>query len=220
MIVFVIRVKLFRRQAQQVDSVKSAVGFKNAVAPKPFGAPFDPFKPQPFQPFQPAVTPFRSNYQLPFGPLPGYPAYHNQDYQGAYPPPAFHGFSDPGHKPFGFQPFPAPAAQPAFGGFKFGTTPKKFYKNLPGHADFQLPGKYFQEHQFGAYHGPEFSSAIVPAEHNIKQSKPKDSLIGKPAVPNFPEFGLPKQAAFGGFAPPQPFGFPAVPAFPFQVRTT
>jgi len=47
----------------------------------------------------------------------------------------------------------------------------------------------------------------VPAEHNIKQSKPKDTLLGKPI-----EFGLPKQTSFGFHSPPT-FGYP-VPNFP------
>jgi len=51
----------------------------------------------------------------------------------------------------------------------------------------------------------------VPAEHNIKQSKPKDTLLGKPVLPNLPEFGLPKQTSFG--FPSASFGYP-VPKFP------
>jgi len=180
------------------------------VPSKPFGVPaFDHFK-QPYQPYQP----FRTNYQ-PFGPYPGYPGpvvYPGHGgYQGpdAYSSPAYR-FDEPNHKPFGFQPFPAPA-QPTFSQYKFGPS-KKFNKNFQGLADFNQPGKYFQEHQFGAYHGPEFSSAIVPAEHNIKQSRPKDTLLGKPVFQTLPEFGLHKNTNFGYSSPPS-FGYP-VPNFP------
>lgn len=199
------------QQPGQGDQVKSTFGFKN-VATKPFGLPFDSFKPS-YQHYQPG--PFRANYQ-PFGPYPGYPGpvvYPGQgNYPGpaAYPVPPYH-FNDPNQRQFGFQPFPAPAQQ-SFNPFKFGSA-KKFNKNVPGLADINLPGKYFQEHQFGAYHGPEFTSAIVPAEHNIKQSKPKDTLIGKPAIPTLSELGFPKQNVYG-FAPPPPsFRYP-LPSFP------
>lgn len=185
-------------QHYQGDQFKSAFGY-NSVPPKPFGAPFEHFK-QPYQPYQP----FRANYQ-PFGPYPGYPGPVVYPGHGGYQGPEAYRFDEPHHKPFGFQPFPAPA-QPAFNQYKFGPA-KKFNKNFPGLADFNQPGKYFQEHQFGAYHGPEFSSAIVPAEHNIKQSRPKDTLLGKPF-----EFGLPKQTSFGFPSPPS-FGYP-VPNFP------
>jgi len=194
-------------QPYQADQFKSAFG-PNTVPAKPFGAPFDHFKPS-YQPYQP----FRTNYQ-PFGPYPGYPGpvvYHGHGgYQGpeAYSSPSYR-FDEPNHKPFGFQPLPAPV-QPTFNQYKFGPA-KKFNKNFQGLADFNQPGKYFQEHQFGAYHGPEFSSAIVPAEHNIKQSKPKDTLLGKPIFPTLPEFGLPKQTSFG--FPSSSFGYP-VPNFP------
>ncbi|KAE9541659.1 hypothetical protein AGLY_003650 [Aphis glycines] len=194
-------------QPYQGEQVKSAFGH-NSVPPKPFGAPFDHFK-QSYQPYQP----FRANYQ-PFGPYPGYPGpvvYPGHGgYQGpeAYSSPSYR-YDEFNHKPFGYQPFPAPA-QPTFNQYKFGPA-KKFNKNFPGLADFNQPGKYFQEHQFGAYHGPEFSSAIVPAEHNIKQSKPKDTLLGKPVLPNLPEFGLPKQTSFG--FPSSSFKYP-VPNFP------
>uniref|UniRef100_A0A2S2PUV0 Uncharacterized protein n=1 Tax=Schizaphis graminum TaxID=13262 RepID=A0A2S2PUV0_SCHGA len=194
-------------QPYQADQFKSAFGH-NIVPAKPFGAPFDHFKPA-YQPYQP----FRTNYQ-PFGPYPGYPGpvvYPGHGgYQGpeAYSSPSYR-FDEPNHKPFGFQPLPAPV-QPTFNQYKFGPA-KKFNKNFPGLADFNQPGKYFQEHQFGAYHGPEFSSAIVPAEHNIKQSKPKDTLLGKPIFPTLPEFGLPKQTSFG--FPSTSSGYP-VPIFP------
>jgi hypothetical protein len=182
---------------------------QNTVPAKPFGAPFDHFKPA-YQPYQ---QPFRTNYQ-PFGPYPGYPGpvvYPGHGgYQGpeAYSSPSYR-FDELNHKPFGFQPLPTPV-QPTFNQYKFGPA-KKFNKNFPGLADFNQPGKYFQEHQFGAYHGPEFSSAIVPAEHNIKQSKPKDTFLGKPIFPTLPEFGLPKQTSFG--FPSPSFGYP-VPNFP------
>ncbi|XP_026811434.1 phosphatase and actin regulator 4-like [Rhopalosiphum maidis] len=194
-------------QPYQADQFKSTFG-QNTVPAKPFGAPFDHFKPA-YQPYQP----FRTNYQ-PFGPYPGYPGpvvYPGHGgYQGpeAYSSPSYR-FDEPNHKPFGFQPLPAPV-QPTFNQYKFGPA-KKFNKNFPGLADFNQPGKYFQEHQFGAYHGPEFSSAIVPAEHNIKQSKPKDTFLGKPIFPTLPEFGLPKQTSFG--FPSPSFGYP-VPNFP------
>lgn len=209
------------------------------VTPKPFGAPFEPFKPA----YQPG--PFKTNYQ-PFGPFPGYPGpvvYHGHggyqgpqqnNYQPGFPQPAFPqpafphpAFPQPAHrnnepnKPFGFQPFPTPAQPAVFNSFKIATSPKKFNKNLPGLSEFNLPGKYFQEHQFGANHGPEFSSAIVPAEHNIKQSKPKDTLLEKPVVPTvpaWPQLGGQKQG-FYGFAPPPSFGY-AIHNFPsIPVRT-
>lgn len=195
-------------QPYQADQFKSVFG-QNTVPVKPFGAPFDHFKPA-YQPYQ---QPFRTNYQ-PFGPYPGYPGpvvYPGHGgYQGpeAYSSPSYR-FDELNHKPFGFQPLPEPV-QPTFNQYKFGPA-KKFNKNFPGLADFNQPGKYFQEHQFGAYHGPEFSSAIVPAEHNIKQSKPKDTFLGKPIFPTLPEFGLPKQTSFG--FPSPSFGYP-VPNFP------
>lgn len=193
------------------EQIKPAFGFKN-VATKSFGAPFDPFK----QSYQPG--PFRTNYQ-PFGPYPGYPGpvvYPGQA-PSVYPQPSYR-FDDPNNKPFGFQPFSAPtAAHQAFNPYKVGST-KKFNK-FPELSNFNHPGKYFQEHQFGAHHGPEFSSAIVPAEHHIKQSKPKETLLGKPPIPSLSEFGLHKQNPFG-FAPPPSFKYP-VPQFPqqFQVST-
>lgn len=169
------------------------------MPPKPFGAPFEHFK-QSYQPYQP----YRANYQ-PFGPYPGYPGPVVYPGHGGYQGPEAYRFNEPNHKPFGFQPFPAPV-QPEFNQYKFGPA-KKFNKNFPGLADFNQAGKYFQEHQFGAYHGPEFSSAIIPAEHSIKQSRPKDTLLGKPV-----EFGLPKQTSFGFPSLPS-FGYP-VPNFP------
>jgi len=169
------------------------------VPPKPFGAPFEHFK-QPYQPYQQ----YRTNYQ-PFGPYPGYPGPVVYPGHGGYQGPPTYRFDEPSHKPFGFQPFPAPV-QPEFNQYKFGPS-KKFNKNFPGLADFNQAGKYFQEHQFGAYHGPEFSSAIIPAEHSIKQSRPKDTLLGKPV-----ELGLPKPTSFGFSSLPS-FGYP-VPNFP------
>jgi len=158
------------------------------------------------------VYPGHGGYQGP----PAYPGFAGYQAPPAFPPPAFRGYNDPNNKPFGFQSFSAVPPQPTFNPFKFGSS-KKFNKNSQGLGEVNLPGKYFQEHQFGAYHGPEFSSAIVPAEHSIKQSKPKDTLLGKPAVPNLPEFGFHKQGVYG-FASPPAFGFP-VPKFPqFQVR--
>lgn len=147
-----------------------------------------------------------------------YPGQGGYPGPAAYPVPPQH-FNDPNQRQFGFQPFPGSPQQPfpgsaqqPFNPFKFGST-KKFNKNFPGLAEINTPGKYFQEHQFGAYHGPEFSSAIVPAEHNIKQSKPKDTLLGKPAVPTLSELGFPKQNVYG-FAPPPPsFRYP-LPSFP------
>ncbi|XP_025194663.1 mucin-5AC-like [Melanaphis sacchari] len=194
-------------QPYQGDQFKSTFGH-NSVPAKPFGAPFDHFKSS-YQPDQP----FRTNYQ-PFGPYPGYPGpvvYPGYGgYQGpeAYSSPPYR-FNEPNHKPFGFQPFPAPV-QPTFNQYKFGPA-KKFNKNFPGLVDFNQAGKYFHEHQLGAYHGPEFSSAIVPAEHNIKQSKPKDTLLSKPVFPTLPEFGLHKQTSFG--LPSPSFKYP-VPNFP------
>lgn len=123
---------------------------------------------------------------------------------------AYH-FDDPSrHKQFGFQPFPsAPVDHQTVSPFKFGST-KKFNKSPAGSFfDFNQPGKYFQEHQFGAHHGPEFSSAVVPAEHNLKQSKPKDIFLEKPvvpAVPTFPSFGFSKEAGFG-LPSPALFGY-------------
>lgn len=109
------------------------------------------------------------------------------------------------HKQFGFQPYPQPIPiQPTFNPPKFGPA-KKFNKNYAG-LDFNQPGKYFQEHQFGAYHGHEFPSAIVPAEHNIKQSRPKDTGLGKPVIPTIPSFG---------FGSPPSFGY-QVPQFPMN----
>lgn len=183
--------------------------------PKPYAFAPEPFK-QPYQHFQ--QEPFRGNYQ-PFGPYPGYPGPVVYSGPGGYPGPAYAPapyFNDPNQKPFGFQPFPSPA-QPPFGSFKYG--PKKVNKNLPGSADFNQPGKYFQEHQFGAYHGPEFTAAIVPAEHNIKQYKPKDSVLGKPIVPSeafLKDYELPKQGIYG-FGPTPSFGYPVQQFPPIQV---
>lgn len=200
------------------EQVKPAFGFKSVDA-KPLGAPFDPFK-QSYQQYQPG--PLRTNYQ-PFGPYPGYPGpvvYPGQA-PSAYPQPSYR-FDNSNNKPFGFQPFPAPAAQPfsaptaqpAFNPYKFGST-KKFNK-FAEPSDFNQAGKYFQQHQFGTYHTPEFTSAIVPAEHNIKQSRPKETLLGKPIIPSLSEFGLPNRNPFG-FAPPSSFKYP-VPQFPQQFQ--
>lgn len=210
--------------------------FKN-VAAKPFGAPFDSFKPAYHQQYQPGT--FKANYQ-PFGPYPGYPGpviYSGQgSYPGptAYPTPATYPSPAPYHQPAtyippatyhqsaafpsqpayrfdgpdhncGFQHFaPPPAAQPAFNPFKYGST-KKFNKNFPGHAEFNVPGKYFQEHQFGAYHNPEFFPAIITHEHHVKYSKPpKDFISNSPFIPyNKVESPFPSL----------PSGFP-LPSFP------
>ncbi|VVC26855.1 Hypothetical protein CINCED_3A006609 [Cinara cedri] len=219
------------QQPQLSDLTKSTFGSKNE-APKPFGAPFEPFK-QPYQPYQPFKQPyqpyqpgpFRTNYQ-PFGPFPGYPGPIVYPGQVGYPSgpsvypqqqqhPAFH-FDQ--HKQFGLQPFPSAPFDQTVSPFKLGSS-KKFNKSPSGFFDFNQPGKYFQEHQFGAYHGPEFSSAVVPAEHNLKQSKPKDIFLGKPSVPIVPAFSSFGFSKEGGFGLPSPasFGYksPIVP--PTQV---
>lgn len=214
--------------------------FKPAYQPGPFKTNYQPFGPFPGYP-GPVVYHGHSgyqglqqnNYQSGF-PQPPFPqrAFPQPAFpQPAFPQPAYR--NDEPNKPFGFLPFPTPA-QPAqstqsaqsaqfaqsadFNPFKVGTSPKKFNKNFPGISSFNLPGKYFQEHQFGANHGSEFSSAIVPAEHNIKQSRPKDTLLEKPAIPAWSEFGGQKQGFFG-FAPPPSFGYSAHNFQSIPVRT-
>lgn len=204
------------RQPQQIDQYKSvSFDFKNT---KPFGAPFDHFKPAYHQQYQSGQ--YKANYQ-PFGPYPGYPGpvvypgqgnypgpaayptptpyHHEQGHYpqptpypqptsypqqlGYYPQPAYR-FNGPDHKSCGFQHFAPPPPHPAFHHFNFGST-KKFNENVPGFSHFNVPGKYFQEHQFGTHHSPEFSSAIVPAEHHMKFTKPfKDTFLNNPFAPH------------------------------------
>jgi hypothetical protein len=188
------------------EQVKPAFG----LGTKPFGS-FEPFK-QSYQQYQPG--PFRTNYQ-PFGPFPGYPG--PVVYPGQIPsvyPQSPYRIDDPNAKPFGFQPFlPSAAVHKTFELDKVRSAEK--FNKFP---NFNHPGKYFQEHKFGAYHGPEFSFATVPAEHNIKQSKPKDSLLGKPVIPSFPALGLQEQLAFR-FAPQPIFNHPThQPIQPFSSR--
>ncbi|XP_050422704.1 platelet binding protein GspB-like [Adelges cooleyi] len=212
---------------QHFKSVAVPNQLKN-VAAKFNGPSFDQFR-QPFQHFQHG-GPFGSNVQQ-FGPYPGYPGPvvypgHGGGYPGPAPyPQASYRFGGADQTPLGFHPFPAPVqAQSGFGPAKVGA--KKTYKTVPGAAaNFPLPGKYFQEHNVNAYHGPEFSSATVPFDHNLKNSKPKDAAVfGQPIIPTetiFKNFNFPSPGAFGysqfGFPQYQPYpqiqSFPQAPTF-------
>ncbi|XP_050537736.1 dual specificity protein kinase splB-like [Daktulosphaira vitifoliae] len=150
------------------------------------------------------------NYNIPPSPQPCYNGFHHGAYQKTFPQfGPFPGYQSPTaysvQRPFFGQASPYPQSSYRFdrpNPFGFASFPTPIENQYTGKITFNnIPGKIFQEHQFNVHHGSKLPSANLPVDHNIKQYKPKETVLNHPVIPFESLFKNCPKPAVVGFIP-------------------